>query len=134
MPITSAGQSILAARVGVIPAPSAFIPAAGRILDTRTTGGKFAPSEERVVALGVPGTARAAVINLTLTETEGNGGFAAVFPNGIPWPGTSSINWFGPNQNLASSVTTAVDGTGAIKIHVGANRTHIVVDLAGYIL
>jgi hypothetical protein len=134
MPITSPGQSIVAARVGVIPAPAAFIASAGRILDTRTTGGKFAPGEERTVALGVPGTVRAAVINLTLTETEGNGGFASVFPNGIPWPGTSSINWFGANQNLANSVTTAVDATGAIKIHVGANRTHVVVDLAGYIL
>jgi len=122
-------------RVGyVAPASPAFFPLAQitRVLDTRTTGGKLAPNEERTVSLGLPAGSRAGVINLTVTETEA-GGFVAAFPAGTAYAGNSSINWFGPNQNLANGVICAVDGAGRITIRGGVNKTHVVIDVQGYL-
>ena len=118
----------------VAPPAQAFtpLPTITRVLDTRTTGGKLAPNEERVVALGVPAGARAGVINLTVTETEA-AGFVAVFPAGTTYAGNSSINWFGPNQNLANGVICAVDATGKITIRGGINKTHVVIDVQGFL-
>jgi hypothetical protein len=130
-----AAQLVGGLLVGYIPPPaSAFTPLAAitRVLDTRATGGKLAPGEERTVALGLPAGARAGVINLTVTETEA-AGFVAVFPAGTPYPGNSSINWFGPNQNLANGVIASVDATGRITIRGGVNKTHVVVDVQGYL-
>jgi hypothetical protein len=130
------GASVLGVTVGYTPPSRSFIPFAGanpRVLDTRVTGGKLADGEERTIALGLP-AAGGAVINLTVTETEGNGGFVAVFPAGIPWPGNSSVNWFGPNQNLANGVITAVDANGHITIRGGAASTHVVIDRIGFLV
>jgi hypothetical protein len=75
------------------------------------------------------------VLNLTVTETEGaSGGFVAVFRAGIPWPENSSINWSGPNQNVANGVITALDDAGQITIRGGANRTHVVIDRIGWLV
>ena len=82
---------------------------------------------------GPPGV-RGAVINLTVTETEGAGGFVAVFPANVPWPGNSSINWFGAGQNLANSVTTAVDPSAQITIRGGAASTHVIIDRIGWLV
>jgi len=132
----TAGASVLGVTVGYTPPSRSFVPFTGanpRVLDTRVTGGKLANGEERTIALELPG-AGGAVINLTVTETEGNGGFVAVFPAGVPWPGNSSINWFGPNQNLANGVITAVNSAGQITIHGGAASTHVVIDRIGFLI
>jgi serine protease len=102
-----------------------------RVLDTRVTGGKLQNNEERVVATGVPAGALAAVINLTVTETE-QGGFVAVFPADSTWPGNSSINWSSSGQNLANSVITATDATGHIRVRGGVNPAHVVIDTQGF--
>jgi hypothetical protein len=129
-----ANQVICALLVGYEPPPSrpAFVAVApiARVLDTRTTGGKLEPNEERIVDLGVGGSVRAAVINLTVTETE-VAGFVAVFPADVAYPGNSSINWSASNQNIANGVITAVDATGKIKIRGGVNPTHVVIDVQG---
>ncbi len=116
------------------PAAQAFTPldTITRVLDTRTGGGKLAPNEERTVALGLPAGARAGVFNLTVTETEA-GGWVAAFPAGTTYPGNSSINWFGPNQNLANGVICAVDSAGKITIRGGVNKTHVLIDVQGYL-
>ena len=101
------------------------------MLDTRVNGGKLQNNEERVVATGVPAGALAAVINLTVTETE-QGGFVAVFPANSTWPGNSSINWSTSGQNLANSVISATDATGHIRVRGGVNPTHVVVDVQGH--
>jgi hypothetical protein len=131
-----ASQLVGGVLVGYIPPPQdAFIPLTKitRVLDTRLTGGKLAPNEERSVALGLPAGARAGVFNLTVTETEA-GGWVAAFPTGTTYPGNSSINWFGPNQNLANGVISAVDSTGKITIRGGVNKTHVVIDVQGYLV
>jgi hypothetical protein len=126
--------------VGYLPPPQSFIslPAILRVLDTRTTGGELQPNEERVVDLQVPPFARAAVINLTVTETE-VAGFVAVFPANVPYPGNSSINWSASNQNIANGVITGIDtangtATGKVKIRGGVNPTHVVIDTQGYLI
>jgi hypothetical protein len=128
-------QFVQAARIGYLAAPTAFVAniIVPRVLDTRVTGGKLNPSEERVLATGVPGSAAAAVLNLTITETE-NAGFVAVFAANVAWPGNSSINWSQTGQNTANAVVTAVDPTGQIKIRGAVSPTHVVVDVEGYFL
>jgi hypothetical protein len=121
-------------RYGYTPPATAFVPLAAitRVLDTRVAGGKLTPGEERTVTLGLPAGSRAGVINLTVTETEA-AGFVAVFPAGTTYAGNSSINWFGPNQNLANGVIATVDAAGKITIRGGVNKTHVVIDVQGYL-
>jgi hypothetical protein len=134
---STVGQFVQGLRVGYIPPPQAFVALdpIPRVLDTRTTAlGKLNPNEERLVTLtGVPGFATAAVINLTITDTEG-AGYVAVFPANVPWPGNSSINWSATGQIAANSVVTAIDPTGTIAIRGGVGRTHVVIDVQGYLL
>jgi hypothetical protein len=127
---------VYAVRVGYVPPAQAFVPLSPskRVLDTRVAGGKFNVNEERLVTLsGVPSFAHGAVLNLTVTETEG-AGFMAVFPGGTSWPGNSSVNWSAPNQNIANSVLTAIDASSRITIRCGVNRTQAVIDVVGYLL
>jgi hypothetical protein len=128
-------QFVGGALIGYLPPPQAFVAISpvNRVLDTRTTGGKLAANEERVVDLHVPTYARAAVINLTVTNTE-IAGFVAVFPADVGYPGNSSINWSGTGQNLANGVITATDATGKVKIRGGVNPTDVVIDVQGFLL
>jgi hypothetical protein len=108
-----------------------------RKLDTRVAGplgGKIQSGQTRTLSLGPEAIAgaKAALVNLTITNTEGSG-FLALFAAGTAWPGTSSINWSGFNQILANSATVMLSPTQAINIFCGGGgRTHVVVDLAGY--
>jgi hypothetical protein len=122
-------------RFGYLSPAQAFTPVSpiARVLDTRIAGGKLNPGEERTVSLGVPGNASAAVFNITVTETEA-GGYVAVFPAGITWPGNSTINWSAPGQNLANGVISAVDITGRITVRGGVNKTHVVIDVQGFLM
>jgi hypothetical protein len=133
----SPGDTVYGMTVGYTPAGQSFIPFAGplpRVLDTRDPGpGKLTPTEERVIALGNPG-ARSAVLNLTITGTEGAGGFVAAFRADISWPGNSSINWSSPNQNVANGVIVALDGAGQIKIRGGSANTHVIIDRIGWLV
>jgi len=57
-----------------------------------------------------------------------------VFPANVAWPGNSSINWSGPNQNIANGVITALDSAGRITIHGGASPTDVVIDRIGWLI
>jgi hypothetical protein len=134
----SNGDSILGMSVGYVPAPQAFIPFTGaqpRALDTRESGfTKFGTNEERVIDLSsrlIP-TARAAVINLTATETNG-GGFLSAYADGISWPGNSSVNYSGANQTVANAAVVTMTN-GRIKVRAGVNGAHVIVDVVGSLL
>lgn len=132
----SAGQSVFNVSIGYLPPTQSFVPLPSavppRIFDSRGgTATKFIINEERVVDLGIPG-ARTAIINLTVTETVG-AGFVAVFPNDVTYPGNSSINWSGPNQDIANGVIVRVDAAGKIKVRA-SNATHVVIDRIGYMV
>ena len=111
-----------------------------RVYDSRSTG-KLTPGEDRSVSVAnatdgtldvVPVMATAVALTVTVTETEGTGGFVAVRPSGTAYNGTSSINWFGPNQNLATTVISGLDADRQVTLRAGTQYTHIVVDVTGY--
>jgi hypothetical protein len=111
-----------------------------RAYDSRP-GGRLLPGEDRTISLAnstdgtvdvVPVGATAATLTVTVTETEGIGGFVAVRPANTPYNGTSSVNWFGPNQNLACTVITGLDADRQITLRAGAAATQIVIDVTGY--
>jgi hypothetical protein len=124
-----------AAGGGLTPIPPA------RVYDSRHAGGKLANGEERPVSLAsalsgapvVPPGATAAFITLTVTDTEGPGGYVAAFPGGTAWAGTSSVNWFGAGQNLATAAMVALGANRDIVLRGGTANTHVIVDVTGYV-
>jgi len=132
----AAGDSIMGMTVGYVPPPQSFVPTTAadpRALDTRPASG-LAPDEEVIVDLSAflaPG-ARAAVFNLTATETGGPG-FLAAFPDGTAWPGNSSVNFTGAGQTIANGVISTV-GAGKVTIRTGPAFSHVIIDVIGSML
>jgi hypothetical protein len=118
-----------------------------RAYDSRsTTDGKLVADTARVIDLSsglngsngsvpaVPIGARAALITLTVTQTNGSGFLKAYSSALTTPPATSTINWTAPNSDIATSTTVAVDGSGKIALLAGLNGTHVIVDVVGYYL
>ena len=113
-----------------------------RVYDSRDdTRGKLAADEERVLSMatstdGTPNVvapfATAVTLTFTVTGTEGTFGYVSVRPEGTPYQNTSSINWFGPDQNLATTVVSALGGDRQISVLGAVARTHIVIDVVGF--
>ena len=127
-----------------------FLPGPLRAYDSRDNAGpKIGINEARTISLAagkdgvgatqiaVPPGATAAIVTLTVTETGtgvgGPGGFMKIFAAGTPIPATSNINWFGPDQNLAVNLQVGVDAAGQVTVLAGANATHFVIDVVGYL-
>jgi periplasmic copper chaperone A len=123
-----------------------FLPTPLRSYDSRdNAGAKIAAMETRTISLtsgvdglgvstpAVPAGASAAIVTLTVTETTGPGGFLQLYAADSAVPATSSINWAGNDQNLSVSTLVAVDASGQVKITGGANSTHFIVDVIGYV-
>ncbi len=132
-----------AAYTVVVSSPTGFytmVPC--RAVDTRnaagTYGGPALPaSGARVFPLagrcGVPASAKAVAVNLTVVGTSAAGNVSA-YPSNIAVPGTSTLN-FGANQTRANNavIGLAQDGTGGIAIfNASAGLTHVIVDVVGY--
>ena len=87
--------------------------------DSRQTNDKLPSGVDRVLSVAnsidgtldvVPRLATAVTLTVTITETEGNGGFVSIRPQGATFNETSSINWFGPNQNVGTTVVSGLGG------------------------
>ncbi len=111
---------------GFVPLPPGITP---RVLDTRQGGSKLAPNEERTLTLPVPGGV-AAVLTLTLTQTEG-AGFVSLYTGGIAWPGTSSVNFDG--SDVANTVIVPVSSDSKVTIRGGGANTGVLLDVTGWI-
>ena len=82
----------------------------------------------------VPAGARAAVVTITVTQTVGVG-FVTAYSNSLTVaPATSTVNWRATDQDVATTTTVAVDGSGKIQLRAGDNITHVIVDVIGYYL
>ena len=134
--------------LGAAPAGEAhLLPVPLRAYDSRDNAGpKLAALETRTISLAtgkdiagassiaVPPGATGAIVTLTVTETVGPGGFIKLYNAALTTqPATSSINWAGTNQNLAVTTQVEVDATGSVKVTGGANSTHLVIDVIGYL-
>lgn len=104
-----------------------------RVFDSRDarTGG-LTPLEPVVVQVAdradVPQGAVAAIVNVTLTEPEA-AGWAAVWPAGTSWPGTSNVN-ADAGATVASTATVSLSASGAFALQV-STPAHAIVDLVG---
>jgi hypothetical protein len=133
----SAGQALYGGHLTYLPPPHGFIPVSPipRVVNTRDLGQpKLAGGEERIVDLSgyIPATAQAAVVNLTVTQTE-VAGFVALFAADVAWPGNSNINWFATNQSFGNMAIVEIDSLARIKMRGGANPTHVIIDVLGYL-
>ncbi|MEP7046531.1 MAG: hypothetical protein ABI949_07635, partial [Ilumatobacteraceae bacterium] len=103
-------------------------------LQTRTINLATGKDHTGASVIAVPPGATAAIVTLTVTETVGPGGYVKLYSAALTdAPATSSINWAGNNQNLAVTTQVAVDSSGAVKVTGGANSTHLVIDVIGYL-
>lgn len=103
--LTTAGGHVVVDLLGVVSGPAAPAARAGlfvgldspaRLLDTRTEPvGRLGLGGEVAVRVGgrggVPAGASAAALNVTVVEVAGPG-YATVWPDGQPWPGSSNLN------------------------------------------
>jgi len=111
-----------------------------RVYDSRNADGPIGDGQERVISVAVstgggpvvPAGATAVAITLTVTNTQGAGGFLAVRPAGTGYAGTSSINWFGPNQNLATTVISQLGGNRQLVVRGGFMPADFLIDVTGY--
>ena len=122
---------------------SRYIPIAPtRVVDTRSALGvpnNLAAGDNVIVdpltaaVLGVAGVQRgsvsAVVLNLTVADTTG-AGWAALWPAGTEWPGTSSINITSDGQILANMVTVPVGTEGKLSL-TSTVGTAIIIDVEG---
>lgn len=93
-----------------------------RVLDTRVTGPAISPGIDRSVAFsgvcGVPASARAVALNITMTQATGSGALSAFPADGSP--GLSQAVSFQSGETIAANAiaTLAANGSGAAKIRV----------------
>lgn len=113
-----------------------------RLVDTRNANGPLGgpalqPFSQRTFALagscGVPATAKALSVNLSVVNTTA-GGFLTAFPADRSLPTASSINFAASQIRSNNAVLPlSADGSRAVTVHVGsAGALHFIVDVTGY--
>jgi hypothetical protein len=123
--VTTAGGHVVIDLLGVVTGPVAPAGRAGlfvgldspaRLLDTREEPiGRLGLGGEVAVRVGgrggVPVGAAAAALNVTLVEVAGPG-YATVWPDGQPWPGSSNLNVEQRRQIVAGAAISGLSGPG----------------------
>lgn len=112
-----------------------------RTVDTRTgNGGIVSASVLRQFTMkgtcGVPGTAKAVSLNLTIV-TPNTDGFYSLWPAGGVFPTVSTINFIAGEPALANGAIVPVatgtpDLSTAYGTGSGGGQTHVVLDVTGY--
>jgi hypothetical protein len=140
---TSSTAVVRGIRIGYIPPTSGVVAIdPRRVYDSRASGGQLIPDQERTISVAtdtggnavVPAGASGAILTVTITETEADAGYVSVFPAVSAWPGTSSINWFGGGQNLATTVVVGLGGDRQLTLRAGVRKTVIIVEVTGYLI
>ena len=110
-----------------------------RVFDTRTApnGPALAGSSSRTFSVagtcGVPSTAKAVVVNLTVTGPAA-AGFLRLYPGNLLAPTTATINYgSGQTRTNNSILPLASDGSGTIVVQNGSSgNVHAILDVNGY--
>ena len=79
---------------------------------------------------GVPATAAAVALNVTVTNAK-SAGFLTVYPSGNPLPLASNLN-FTAKQTVANNVTVAVSSDGQVDLYANSGCPDAIVDVVGY--
>ena len=111
-----------------------------RILDTRRSlGGATRLGANTAISLlvagkgGVPTTAKAVVMNVTVV-TPSSAGYVSAFPSDQSAPTASNIN-FVAGQTVANQVIVPIGADGRVTLYqVGKGSADLLADVAGYIL
>ena len=116
-----------------------------RLYDSRTTAGplggaKLATGGSVIVTASVPDEDRfllAAFVNVTITQTEGAGFLVVTGADSSgerPFPEASNINWAQSGQTIANVGLTSIGSEFGIEVFAGGDgKTHLIVDLQGYV-
>jgi hypothetical protein len=108
-----------------------------RVLDTRNgigvAAGAIGPNGTTALqvtgANAVPTNVTAVVLNVTATAST-TGGYVSVFPDGVPVPNASNLN-FTTGETIANLVTVPVID-GAVDFHNSSGSVQVLADLFGY--
>lgn len=99
-----------------------------RLFDSRPvtafTGQPLSPNQVLKLDISDHQGAKAAIVNVTATETQAGGWLSKKLP-------TSCLNWYAPKQTVCNEVTVFLTVDGEFVIINGPTPTHIVVDLVG---
>jgi hypothetical protein len=125
-----------------VPGPSGarYVPLSpARIADTRTGAGGLsgavgpgATVAVQVGGAGVPATATAVVMNVTVTQPTARGSLT-LSPDGRPRPLVPSMS-FTPGQTVARLVVVELGAGGRVATFNSAGDTHVIYDVTGYFI
>lgn len=105
-----------------------------RLVDTRTSS-PIGPDSELVLTIAggpIPRSGvRSVILNVTVTGASAPS-YLAVYPDGIPRPYTSNVN-YGAGQTVPNLVVTRLGRGGRIRCYNAAGVAHVIVDLLGYV-
>jgi Collagen triple helix repeat (20 copies) len=80
---------------------------------------------------GIPPTAQAVSLNLTVTNTEG-AGFIMIYPQGAPQPLVSTLNYSEAGVTDANAAIAPLGASGAVTVIAGVSGTDLIIDVNGY--
>ena len=108
-----------------------------RIMDTRTGlgwPGKVGHNGTATVNVvnigGVPASAKAVVVNTTVTEPTA-ASYLTVWPSGATRPTASNLN-FGAGQTVPNLVMVKVGPDGNVNVYNAVGQVHVIFDVVGY--
>ena len=108
-----------------------------RIMDTRTNlgwPGKVGHNGTATVNVvnigGVPASAKAVVVNTTVTEPTA-ASYLTVWPSGATQPTASNLN-FGAGQTVPNLVMVKVGPDGKVNVYNAVGQVHVIFDVVGY--
>jgi hypothetical protein len=117
-----------------------------RLADTRNAPGLnggpvLASLQERAFQVqgrcGVPTDAKAVLLNVTAVSATG-GGFLTLYPNDIPNPNISNLNFAAGEPAIANSATVTLANSSTnpndmkIFAYAGTGTVHVILDVAGF--
>ncbi|MEY2567072.1 MAG: hypothetical protein QOE35_1601 [Actinomycetota bacterium] len=107
-----------------------------RILDTRSGSAIGAgAANEGVVQVtgvgGIPATATAVALNITVTQPTANGDFLTVYPDGTTRPTASNLN-FNAGQTVANFGIVKIGTGGRVRLYNQTGTVHVILDAAGF--
>jgi hypothetical protein len=104
-----------------------------RILDTRNGGRPLGPNSSMAVQVTgavVPASARAVVLNITVTDTSA-ASYLTAWPDQGPWPLASDLNWTAA-ATIPALAVVELSSDGKVDLYNAAGNTDVVVDVAGW--